>query len=252
MASKTSTSVDSNGVKVARQTSSIILDSSSLAKSDYLTPLAELLNDAYSNGHVHGSDKQLLPKETLRLQSGPQQLVDEMGSDGFCVMLLEDPGSKEAGLKKILASGCAKPFKQSVEGVTHGSATNMMFKRAPASPTSPTEIEDPGVSKWELLAFGTDLGYQGQGLAGQITKLVCTDIKRRVDEAAKALGSVNGNLSGTNRTPKIVLLLTTMQELNEEYYKRRGWTTTKTMRYAPGVGGSRDGFGIVEMMKPLD
>lgn len=51
---------------------------------------------------------------------------------------------------------------------------------------------------------------------------------------------------------KIVLLLSTMQELNEGYYAKRGWKATVLRRFPPGTMGSRDGFGVIEMMKIID
>lgn len=47
-------------------------------------------------------------------------------------------------------------------------------------------------------------------------------------------------------------MLSSMQELNETYYAKRGWTTTGVRRFQPGTMGSRDGFGVVEIMKIVD
>ena len=60
-------------------------------------------------------------------------------------------------------------------------------------------------------------------------------------------------LDGGEKKKQIVLYLSTMQELNEGYYLRRGWTTTGLRRFDGGdVPGSPDGFGIVEMVKVLE
>ena len=258
-----------NGPAGPPRRSLIILDSAHLAESPYLVPTAELLNEVFQQAHLHGCPgKELLSASVRRFQSGPQQLVDEIGPDGFCIIMFDEADTGADKEKVIIASGSAKPYKAPAEGKTHGSSTNMLFKRKPVA-SNPPSLDAAGTSldgsssneaRWELLAFGTDLRLKGQGIAGQINDLAVAEIRRRVEanwrttKAAKAdEGALGQDIEGKASTmPKVVLMLSTLQELNETYYLRRGWKTTSVRRFEPGTNDSKDGFGVVEMIKPLD
>ena len=144
---------------------------------------------------------------------------------------------------RIIASAGAKPFsimKSSSSGDAHA---RTLFKRSPPKADvigTDVDLQHTKASKWELLAFGTDVALQGQGLAGALTEMVNEEIRRRATKEWKEEGKV-----------EIVLMLSTMQELNEAYYLKRGWTTTNVREFKPGTMGSRDGFHIAEMWKVL-
>lgn len=91
-----------------------------------------------------------------------------------------------------------------------------------------------------------DLELQGRGLAKQLMDITVEEIRTRVARSGGGLSEEEGVGA------QILLLLSTMQELNETYYAKRGWTTTGLRRFPPGTSGSRDGFGVVEMMKIVD
>ncbi|KAL2049923.1 hypothetical protein ABVK25_009790 [Lepraria finkii] len=96
--------------------------------------------------------------------------------------------------------------------------------------------------KWEVLVMVVEPELQGRGISGQLMGMTVEEIKRRcVTQIQK------GKESG-----KAMLMLSSMQELNETYYAKRGWTTTGVTRFQPGTMGRRDGFGVVEMMKIVD
>ena len=92
-------------------------------------------------------------------------------------------------------------------------------------------------SRWELLAFGTDVSLMGQGLAGQLTELTNAEIRRRAAAEGKT---------------KIVLMLSTMRDVNEPYYLKRGYKTMSVKTFPPGTQGSKDGFSVAEMVKVLE
>ena len=92
---------------------------------------------------------------------------------------------------------------------------------------------------------------QGRGIAGQIMDITVEEIKRRVRNAASFQDRKVGDASvGEKR--QVMLLLSTMQEVNEAYYRKRGWVCTGVRRFGSGVLGSRDGFGVVEMGRCVD
>ncbi len=93
-----------------------------------------------------------------------------------------------------------------------------------------------------------DPSLQGRGLATQLTNLTIDEIKRR---CGSDLHPPPSNPSKASQKDKITLLLSTMKDLNENYYLKRGWTTTDTRSFPPGTMGSRDGFSVVEMCKTI-
>ena len=125
--------------------------------------------------------------------------------------------------------------------------------------------------------YGRGTTLQGRGIAGQIMGLTVEEIKRRVVESknegherrhgmnCEGRNNRGGDEKGhddddddnVGRKEKekkrekgeVLLMLSSMQELNEAYYAKRGWETTGVRRFPPGTMGSRDGFGVVEMMK---
>jgi hypothetical protein len=48
------------------------------------------------------------------------------------------------------------------------------------------------------------------------------------------------------------LILTTIAETNEEYYKRRGFVTTEKNWFPPGTMGSEPGFSVCHMWKQIN
>ncbi len=47
-------------------------------------------------------------------------------------------------------------------------------------------------------------------------------------------------------------MLSTMQDVNETYYLKRGFKTMDVKTFPPGTQGSRDGFSVAEMVKVLE
>ena len=147
-----------------------------------------------------------------------------------------------------------------------------LFKRQPGAPESLAAYAD--LPKWEILVTVVDPALQGRGLAGKLMDITVAEIRRRVKEQENSsnagAGVPNGapgdsetvedNTGVRNSDPhhqaeqqgQIWLLLSTMQELNEKYYAKRGWVTTASRQFEKGTMGSRDGFGVVEMRKVVE
>ena len=107
--------------------------------------------------------------------------------------------------------------------------------------------------------MAVDPTLQGRGLATQLMNLTVDEIKRRCgsnlrDPSADQTHTAPSDSGGAESTKiekrkEVVLLLSTMKELNEDYYAKRGWTTTATREFPKGTLGSSEGFRVVEMFK---
>ena len=241
MASENANSGTAIGSITPPKRSTILLNSPELSKSPYLDPLKVLLDEVFCWCHTKAiPGKELLPASVRRLESGPQQLVSEIGPNGFCIIMFDG----EVG-RRIIATASAKPYKPTKSGVTHGSEVNMLFKRKPEEESNNKDTMDAEVvgsdvenqSRWELLAFATDVKLMGQGIAGHLTEMTHAEIRKRAAAEGKT---------------KVVLMLSTMKEVNEPYYLKRGYKTMNVRTFQPGTSGSRDGFSVAEMVKVLE
>lgn len=193
-----------------------------------------------------------------RLQR-PAQLIEELDPDGFCIVAYTIPDAGQDGEEgKLVATASAKPYVPpgKAEGGSKLSDNEVkeMFQRAePAQVMSDTassagaeEEDEETLPTWEICAMVVDPELQGRGIASQLMSLAINTIRRQVrDELQTQVGDREGK-------GKVRLFLTTLKELNEEYYKRKGWTTTSERRFGPGVGGSEAGFGVVDMVRVVD
>ena len=172
----------------------------------------------------------------------------------------EIKGKREGNRDTVIATASAKPYVppepyNNEAGI--GEASEKLFKRQPGTDNALAAYAE--LPKWEILCMCVEPTLQGRGIAGQLMGLTVEEIKRRVVEGTKeaqesenAQKDINGeDRNGTDEKAKgeVLLMLSSMQELNEAYYAKRGWQTTGVRRFPPGTMGSRDGFGVVEMMK---
>lgn len=224
--------------------------------------LFTLINRSFTTGHNSAGRSLLPPSEYARLRTYTQ-LGDEVGADGFTwITFLHTNASASASDKggegrereekeekgKVIGSASAKPYHLPCADNGNESKKDVpdsvpLFKRQPGTER---ELQEHALlPKWEILVTVVDVELQGRGLAKELMDITLAEIRRRVSQGRDE--GEEGKGEG-----KILLLLSTMQELNETYYAKRGWTTTGLRRFLPGTMGSRDGFGVVEMMRVVD
>ena len=240
----------------------ITLPTPQLANSPHLPALYTLINLAFDHAHRTGHRTLLLTES--RLQS-PTQLLEELGPAGFCILAFANPDTDNVNEKpgKLIATASAKPYTPpSTEPAKAGSLVseiNKLFKRKgevekkPVHPISPepeegNEVGD-GLPTWEILAMGVDPALQSRGIASRMLDSTIEEIRRRIGEGERGNGKEEEEEVGKEWEGKVKVLLSTMKELNEGYYQRKGWRTTGEKRFEAGVGGSEEGFGIVDMVK---
>lgn len=172
----------------------------------------------------------------------------------------------------LIATGSAKPYVPTKSEGEVGDKGHLLFKRPPPNRNEPEadtegrrEGEDDIWPKWEILAMAVHPTLQGRGLASTLLGQVIEEIKIRAASSIPSPTSTNQNsvnsrgglATGNPREEvvgkgKVMLMLSTMLELNESYYLKRGFISTAVRRFEPGTMGSRDGFSVVEMMRWVD
>jgi len=163
---------------------------------------------------------------------------------------------RSPGGQRVIGTASAKPYTVAkTDGKEPTDGVHLLFKRVPAPQT---DVDD-GTPQWECLSMVIDPTLQGRGLATQLMNLTVDEIKRRGgsglrDPSATRDMSEAKASDGTNDEKKkeLMLPLSTMKDLNEGYYAKRGWTATATKEFPKGTRGSRDGFRIVEMFKRVE
>lgn len=185
-----------------------------------VTSLRTLINHAFSFSHEkHGA----MPGTIDRLQS-PQQLLSELGSDDsatFTYVLTS------ASSGQVLATAGGQRWTGKIAPVEPLPGNKGSFTRYGA------ESED--ADQWELRIMAVDPSLQRQGLAAWLMRKVEEEIRRRWEERGGKKG--------------LVLLLTTLKEINGEFYARRGYAVDYETRFPPGWLQSEKGFGVVHMSR---
>ena len=87
--------------------------------------------------------------------------------------------------------------------------------------------------------------HQSRGLGSKLLDLVVGAIKERSGTADGDIADAGGG--GAEHAGKIRLTLSTVKELAEKYYLKKGFRTVRTMWVEKGVYGSVSGFEIVDM-----
>ena len=244
-----------------------------LATDPVLIPLIDVINRAFS-AQSRNRNKNLVDASVLRFPE-PGMLIGEFGPECFTFVAYVRKDSlpatishHESGLPDDLVPiGCAsaKPFKYVDPEHFKGPAMSLPWKRSRPKTAIEVDIlvddiskaEDKGTEgsttqtvkkeialpQWEILSMAIEPDLQKAGLATKLLNLTIEEIQRRVTQAQPLNVSQNGS-------PTVELLLSTIKETNEEYYAKRGWTTTDEKRIEPGtVGRSGIAFSIVEMVR---
>ncbi|KAK0513403.1 hypothetical protein JMJ35_004389 [Cladonia borealis] len=267
-----------------------LLSPISLNASPYLPALFKLLNHCFDISHNPPGHSYLPHSSTSRLKTYTQ-LSEEIGPDGFTIIMLAQDtstqahslsSSEERKQETVIATASAKPYTPPRPSSSNNNSSpgkkeeennekaSELFKRQPGTDTDAALAAYAELPKWEILCMVVEPGLQGRGIAGQLMDLIIQEIEHRVRGAEKNKGGgkgegegegegegkgMGGNGHGDEREggkkekTEILLLLSTLLEINQSYYQKRGWETSNIRNFPPGTMGSRDGFGVVEMMK---
>jgi len=237
-----------------RQTTVTRYEPAQLAASSIVDPLVNLINKAFSQSH---SSQNVLPASLDRLQT-PEEYLEQIG---------DDPGTftytftwTDAEGEPIAAASAHRYVAPVVEvdvryqDLGEGKkGTTFQRKRLPTEAEGTDEQSPKQTEVWELKVMAVDVSLQRHGVASYLMKLVDQEVRRR--SMAAGLDDPTSSSSDASSKPegrKVHVVLTTIKELNEEFYARRGYGKDYETWHEKGFLGSETGFHVVHMSKVLE
>ena len=187
--------------------------------------LHDLINEAFAASHNRSGS---MSAGALRLQSHRQLVLELSGPGTFTYVITY------TGTSTVIGVASAKRYKGTAQAAPI-SVQKSAFTRTGAS--------EPNTEGFELSSMAVSPSLQRQGLAGLLMKLVEEEVKRRFLITRAETGPPGLGL---------VMLLTTVKEINEEFYRRRGYRADYETFHGPGFLGSENGFTVVHMSKKVE
>jgi GNAT superfamily N-acetyltransferase len=208
----------------SKETTVTLYASRDLKAAGLIPQIHDLINNAFGTSH---SVSGCFPADRYRLRSHDQLVAELSGPEIFTYVITY------TGTKTVIGVASAKRYKDTV---TVKPATEEDQK----STFTRSGVFGPNSEGWELSLMAVDPSLQRQGLAGLLMKLVEDEVKRRfvLDRSERGLPDL-----------KLVMLLTTVKEVNWDFYVRRGYQLDYETFHGPGWLGSSTGFHVVHMSK---
>jgi GNAT superfamily N-acetyltransferase len=163
-----------------------------------------------------------------RLQSHGQ-LVQELSGPGMFTYVITYTGTDT-----VIGVASAKRYKVISSPPAELGIQKRAFTRIGAS--------EPNTEGFELSSMAVSPSLQRQGLAGFLMTLVEEEVKRRFLIARADTGPPDLGL---------VMLLTTVKEINSKFYTRRGYSLDYETSHEAGFLGSESGFSVAHMSKKI-
>ena len=222
-----------------RKTNLHLFEPGQLACSPLLPGFLPPMNAAFSLRHPPW-----IPASHIRMHS-TDQFLEELGPEAFTYALTFADDTEEA--KHIIATVSFRPFRWREPEIQEPTYKTFYYDRSQAVV--------PGAETWDLKLMVVDPNYMKHGLASLLLGITESEIHRRFEERKlhDANISTNGGTSGIEAAQKkLRLLLQTLDEMNGEFYRKRGWTLIGTRKREKGFMGSEVGFTVGIMDKVFD
>lgn len=210
-----------------RPTTATLYASRDLEAAGLIPGMHDLINEAFAISHGR---TRAMPAEVLRLQS-KEQLVLELSGPGTFTYVITYTGTND-----VIGVASAKKYKSTPSR----QPVSVENPKSAFTRTGPSQENTEG---FELSTMAVDPSLQRQGLAGLLMNLVDREVKRRFLLAREEQGRPDLGL---------VMLLTTIKEINGQFYARKGWQADYETFQEPGWRGSENGFTVVHMSKNVE
>ena len=205
-----------------------------LADSQFLALLPPLMNPAFKISHTTSG---VLPAEIDRLQS-KTQILQELGSDACTYLLYSTLASTSSKtIPTLLATASFQPF-------TGGFPTEMS-KEAKSFKNAPVALPEDFIA-WELKLMAVEPQIQNQGVAPKILSIIEAEVQKR----ARAIGEARAG-RGESPVRETQLKLSTIREINEDFFLKKGFQVVGEKKHPPGTYGSKTGFTTSDLVKVL-
>ena len=210
----------------SKPTTVTLYASRDLEAAGLIPGLHDLINVAFATSHNRSGS---MPADSLRLQSHRQLVLELSGPGTFTYVITY------TGTNTVIGVASAKRYKSTASR----QAPRM---EVPKSTFTRTGASEPNTEGFELSSMAVSPSLQRQGLAALLMQLVEAEVTRRFLIARAETGPPDLGL---------VMLLTTVKEINWEFYKRRGYSDDYETVHGPGWLGSESGFTVVHMSKKV-
>lgn len=224
-----------------KATTITIFHPSQLVDSPLIPLHRSVVNKAFSQSHI---SKGSLPGDIDRLQ-GPVQFLEELGNTPgtFTVIVYHEQPLQ------VLATASSKRYTGPPKVIAGYDSTRLeTFKR--------NVEKSKDFDQWELNMMVVDPEVQNQGLASLMIRLVEGEIRRRhvsmPPDQGGELEHANGNGAVAANPMGLMMILTTIKEINEVFYKKKGFTKDYETAWPPGYLRSPEGFSVIHMSKQLE
>ena len=204
--------------------------------------LLDLINKGFAKTH-----QPIWTEELTRFKS-PTEVVNELVPE-FFTYVISSKYPADSGQATVYATASARRLvaQSTYDEGAEGNAFKRLVKELPRD-----------VDIWELKLLVVDLSLRKTGLASLLQDLLEAEIRKRSIEAKMedTVMQSNGPAIGaaieqSKPIKEIRLTLTTCQEVNEAYYLRKGYTTTRLKPFPAGYLGSALPFHVAEMEKTI-
>jgi GNAT superfamily N-acetyltransferase len=189
--------------------------------------LHDLINEAFAISHNRSGT---MSAGALRLQSH-QQLVLELSAPGTFTYVITYTGTNT-----VIGVASGKRYKSTA-------SRQPVQIEVPKSAFTRTGASEPNTEGFELSSMAVSPSLQRQGVAGLLMELVEEEVKRRFLISRAETGPPDLGL---------VMLLTTVKEINHQFYARRNYQVDYETFHDPGCLGSENGFTVVHMSKKVE
>ena len=217
-----------------KPTTIALLTQPQLAESRLLALLPPLMNPAFRISHTTSG---VLPAEVDRLQS-KMQILQELGSDASTYILYSSSTSTAPNtVSALLATASFQPFTGGFPADMSNNAKS--FKNAPAPLPE-------GCIAWELKLMAVDPQIQKRGVASTLLSIIEADVQKRASAISAAKAA-----NGESLIKETQLKLSTIREINEEFFLKKGFKVVGEKKHPPGTYGSKTGFTTSDLTKVL-
>lgn len=200
-----------------KQTSVHLLDRTQLIASGLLPQLTTLINVSFNSQHTKAENGILTNHDRL---TRDDQLLEEFGhAPGTFVYIITTANGAE-----LVGTAYASLYV-GVEQWPEGPGERVWERLG---------LVEEGWEAWELHMMAVHPGYQRQGLADYLMRLVDAEVVKRHEERKR-----------------LVLYISTIKETNESFYLRKGFKEKYAVHWPAGTFGSAVGFTVVHMDREI-